>query len=136
MDAGIAVEVEFREHDGSASEGGNEDMMKDDSTSSREALENRIDEEMSDFRSEMLEKPKEELYELAYRIYMTERIGVLLKEMLPELQEGELLCFEKLNRLIEPFYQAWTRYDDNSEEELKSFLHKAISEKTAEMEKQ
>lgn len=112
-------------------------MMTNERTQiSREALEDRIDKELSDFRSGMLARPKEELYELAYRIYMTERIGVTLKEMVPEMQEGELLCLEKLNTLIGPLYEAWARYEDSSEEELKNFLHSTIAEKTSKMKKQ
>lgn len=105
-------------------------MMEDHTRISRESLEDRIDHELSSFRSKMLAKPSEELYELSYRIYMTERIGVTLKEMLPEMKEEELLCLEKPKSLLGTFYEAWSKFDDDSEEKLKDFLHRTIAGKS------
>lgn len=98
-------------------------------------LEKRIDEELASFRAEMMTKSREELYELAYRIYMTERIGVVLKEMLPTLQEEELQDLAKMPSLTKSFYDAWTQYEDNSEATLTTFLHETIAEKIVEMRK-
>jgi|GEM_PF-2363152 hypothetical protein len=92
----------------------------------RTELERRIDEELRCFRKRVLCQSRRKIYELGFRIQATERLGSLLKERIPSMEEEQVWCLLKREEILVPFYEAYVRCEDGTEEAMQRVIDRTL----------
>lgn len=102
----------------------------------REELERtflwKVDSEVKLFQYRMLQKSRQEIYNLAYQIDCVLHIYAILKEYCKEMTVEELEVCMFVPEILIHLYWRWVKVSDSQQEELKQSIITAIQEKKGE----
>lgn len=88
----------------------------------------KINSELKLFKYRVLQKEKEEIYLMAYRIDCIISIYELLMELCKELAEEELKQLMSIPEVLAHLYQRWMKEPDSKNEELEQSIRTTIRE--------
>lgn len=88
----------------------------------------KLNGELKLFKYRMLQKEKEEIYALAYRIDCIVSIYEILVEYCKEMTVQELEICMSIPEVLTHLYRRWMKVPDSRNEELEQIIRKAVQE--------
>ena len=100
----------------------------------REKLKEKLEAEYTEFKEDILQLTKKEIYERSYLIDVTWNLYEIPLAMVESLSEEAVNELYKLENVSEYMFQGWLKEEDSCVSELKAFVEREIIAFCAEKE--